>query len=219
MRGHRTDGEGGRAAPAATRQRVARLADPRLWGGAVLITVSAVLGAALLSGGADTVTVWQATRDLSVGARPVDVEPVEVDRAIAAGRYAGPDAPATGVLQRPVAAGELVPAAALGPAAATPTRRVTVPVDPLHAPPVLVPGDVVDVWASPREPEGTGAAPALVLADALVADVSADSTGLGGELGVVLDVPLERVPEVVRATRAGVVDLVAVPVSSQGSAA
>jgi hypothetical protein len=205
-------------APRARRLSRSGLADARLWLGLLLLVASMTIGATILSSGKDTVTVWQASRDLSVGAEPTDLVPVEVGRAVAETSYTGPGDPLDGVLGRSVAAGELLPRSALVAATADPRRRVTVPVDPMHAPPGLQAGDVVDVWSTPKDAAGavTGSEPRLVLADVTVAAASADELGIGGELGIVLDVPHERVPDLVAAVRAGVTDLVAIPISSQG---
>lgn len=99
------------------------------------------------------------------------------------------------------------------------TRRVTVAVDPLHAPADLQPGDLVDVWSTPRDPVGVSSLPAPVLSGVAVASVSPDGMGLGGEIGVALDVPVGDVPATVAALRSGVLDLIAVPVSSQQAGA
>ena len=88
-------------------------------------------------------------------------------------------------------------------------------VDPLHAPAGLQAGDLVDVWATPSTPAGTSGTPRQVLDDVPVSAASADETGMSGQLAVAVDVPPERVAEVIAAARGGVVDLVAVPVTSQ----
>ena len=72
-------GQEGRAA----RQSRARLSDARVWGGATLLVLSALAGALLLGRSGDEVAVLQATRDLSIGSVPVDLQPVLVPRAIA----------------------------------------------------------------------------------------------------------------------------------------
>ena len=92
---------------------------------------------------------------------------------------------------------------------------MTVPVDPLHAPPALQRGSLVDVWSVPGDPEQ--GEPGLVLPAVSVADVSTDALGMGGELAVVLDVPSGQVAAVVDAARGGEVDLVAVPARSQSA--
>lgn len=203
-------------AQAARRQRRAGFADVRLWAAVLLLAGSAALGAWALRSDEATVTVWRATRDLSVGAPAVALEPVQLDAALAAAGYLGPADDLSGVLRWPVAAGELLPRGSVASAQAASTRRVTVPVDPLHAPVGLQAGDLVDAWVTPRSDAGAVTVDAgLVLSGVAVAAVSADGLGLGGELGIVLDVPEAEVPRLVAAARAGLLDLVAVPAGSQ----
>jgi hypothetical protein len=217
--GVRTLGERPTAAPAATRQRTARLSDLRLWTGVLLLVGSTAMGALLLSRGEDTVTVLRATRDLAAGTIPTGLESVEVSRTVAGDHYAPAGALVEGRLRWPIPRGGLVPVAALDASPSLPSRLVTVPVDPLHAPMALLAGDVVDVWSMPRPDAAADAAdrPELVLAAAVVASADEGAVGLGGEVGVVLEVPVDLVPAVVAATRRGVVDLVAVPATGPGA--
>lgn len=203
--------------PGAVRQQAARFVDARLVGGVVLICVSVAAGVLLLGRGPDTVTVWRASRDLAAGSQVVDAEPVALPRSSVSDRYVSADQEPAGVLTRPVASGELLPISALAAGPPVSTRRVTVPVDPLHAPPGLQAGETVDVWSSldAQSPQP----PTLVLADVVVAGVSAEDSGLSGQVGVVLAVPEAQVAAVVAASRGGVLDLVAVPLDAQGSAA
>lgn len=199
------------------RQSVARVRDLRLWAGVVLLALSVLAGALVLGDDDQSVTVWRATSDLSAGSRPTGLEATQISPSVAGDRYVRPGDLVDGVLRWPVAAGELLPRGALGDPAREPTRRVTVPVDPLHAPVGVQAGDVVDAWVMPRSDAGlpAQARPDLVLSGALVARVTEDALGMGGEVGVVLEVPAARVPDLVAATRRGVVDLVAVPLASQ----
>jgi hypothetical protein len=223
-RGRQGAGDAGGVAQAVPARRLgaARLSDRRLWLGVALLVTTTLVGAALVASGDDTVTVWRAARDLAAGSPVIDIEPVSVDREVAAGHYAGPGDDLAGVLRWPVGEGELLPLGAVSTADHAPSREVTVAVDPLHAPAGVQPGDVVDVWTTPRDraaAEGVAPVePLQVLAGVTVAAVAADATGLGGEVGVVLDVPVERVATVVGAARSGVIDLVAVPAASQGVA-
>lgn len=201
----------------AGRQSRARLTDARVWGGLVLLAVAAILGAALLGRGSETVLVLQAGRDLSVGSQPHDAVPVAVPVDVA-GAYLAADDAVDGRLRWPVAAGELIPRAALSVPAAYATRGVTVPIEPGHAPSALVAGDLVDVWTTPADAGGLvqeSAGPTLVLQEASVVGVGADVGGFGGALAVELAVPADRVGELVAAARRGVLDLVAVPLESQ----
>jgi hypothetical protein len=199
------------------RQSRARLSDARVWGGLALLAVSALVGAVLLGRGEDTVVVLQATRDLSVGSAPQDLEPVAIPSSLATGYLTAADE-VTGVLRWPVTAGELVPRSALAPANPRPERGVTVAVDPAHAPAGLMAGDRVDVWSTASDPGALAGEvrPVLVLASARVLTVATEAGGFAGSWGVELAVPEESVADVVAAGRGGVLDLVTVPGSSQG---
>ena len=200
--------------PGARRVRFP-VGDLRLWLGLALMVGSIVLGARLMAGDEDRVLVLQASRDLSAGtplAAEGAVQAIAVPRAVAGDRYLAAGTDLAGArLSQPVRIGELVPAGSVSSRTPVDLRTVTVPVDPLHAPPGLLPGDRVDVWSSPRESDG--AEPALVLSGASVHAVPGGDVGLGGEIGVVLAVPAADVGTLVAAARGGVVDLVAVPLT------
>lgn len=206
---------GGSDRGATQRMTPARWTDRRLWAGLALLLASALAGGLLLSRPDGTVAVWRATRDLSVGASLADLEPVRVAADLAPA-YAAPGDVLDGVLRTPVRAGELVPVGAVVAPTRQPGRRVTLPVDPVHAPSALMAGDRVDVWSTPRAAGDASASgePRLVLASAAVSSVSAD-VGLTGEVAVEVEVPTDQVAAVVAAARAGVIDLVAVPVDAQ----
>ncbi len=196
--------------PPARRTSRAWWRDTRVLAGVVLIVVSMLVGARLLSGGDDTVTAWQATRDLAPGAvvSPGDVVAVAIPAALA-GAYAEGSGLPTSPLDRPLLAGEILPApidAAVGDA-----RWVTVPVEPLHAPVDLAPGERVDVWATDGADLGTVPVPELVLEGVLVSEVAVDGVGLGGEYGVVLQIDPRDAAALLAAARSGGIDLVRVP--------
>jgi hypothetical protein len=202
----------------SVRQSVARWSDVRLWAALGLVGVATLLGALLLGRGGDTVLVLRADRDLVAGSPPVAVSSVAVSRSLAAGYVAAGETP-PGILQWPVAEGELLPRSALVPPDPTPVRRVTVPVDPQHAPADLSSGDLVDVWATPASTPGGASmdlggrniAPELVLDRVLVTGVSTEGAGFGGGWGVELAVPQDDVARAVSAGRSAVIDLVSVP--------
>lgn len=207
----RTDAPTPPASPAAHRPRPAWWRDTRVLVGAAIVIACTLAGARLLSGGSDTVAVWQVNRDLAAGAvvSPDDVSPIEVD-PVAAAAYAVADGLPTARLARDVRAGELLP---LATSETVPdVRWVTVPVEPLHAPADLAPGDRVDVYATEGSDLGDPSPPRLVLPGALVSSVSADAMGFSGEYGVVLEVAPEVTADVLTAVRSGAVDLVRVPV-------
>lgn len=199
----------------SSRQGRAALSDLRLWLG-VLLLIAAVLAGGLLVGRSESgTTVWRATHDLSAGAELSGLVRTTVPAELADGTYLTSTQPPEGRLRWPVPEGGLIPAAALDDRDGRETRRITVPVDPLHAPVGLSPGEPVDVWWTAAD---TSAAPAgpptLVLSSAVVADISEDGVGLGGELAVVLDVEKSVVADVVQAAASGHLDLVAVRLGS-----
>ena len=184
--------------------------DARVLAGVALIVVSMLVGARLLTGNDDTVTAWQATRDLAPGAvvSGDDVVAVAIPATLA-GAYADGSGLPTSPLDRPLLAGEILPT----PVDVTPgdARWVTVPVEPLHAPVDLAPGERVDVWATEGADLGVVPVPELVLEGVLVSEVAVDGVGLGGEYGVVLEIDPGDAADLLAAARSGGIDLVRVP--------
>lgn len=184
----------------------------------MLLVASMFAGARLLSQDSETITVWQAGRDLAAGATVQDLRPVTVALGSAETDYVPVDEQPTGRLQYPLAAGELLARSALSSAGELPSRIITVGVDPLHAPVDLAPGERVDVWATPSDTtfledpaqaQGITTGPRLALESVLVEHVGSDA--LGGQVAVVLRVQPEQVPDIVSATRSGSIDLVKIP--------
>lgn len=191
-----------------------RWRDGRLWLGVALIIISMVVGSRLISHSDERVIVWRATHDLSIGSMPVDLEPVAVALGDSTSEYVRTTVDPSGVLIHPVAAGELLPAAALGVVGREPMRVITLPVEPLHAPVGLIAGDRVDIWFTPDQSSVPGLS-RLVEPSALVSAVAADSIGVGGEIGVAISIPQARAEAIITALRGGVIDLVAVPIEAQ----
>ena len=190
----------------------------RLALGVGLVLVSVLAGSRLLGAAGDRVTVWSARTSLASGTilRADDLIAVQVapDGLEA---YVAESTDVTGKpLARDIAAGELLPAAAVGANASTDRRLVTMPVDPLHAPPGLARGERVDVYLSPKDgtsvgQDGVSVLPTLVLSGALVADPGqVDAAGASSQVGVVLDVSSKDAGRAVAAARGGDVDIVRV---------
>ena len=199
----------------AKRLRIVRWRDLRLWVGLAIMVVAMFAGAFLLSRGEQTTTVWRASSDLSIGSVPL-ATPVTVALGEAQDQYLPAGEPLTGQLRWPVAAGDLIPRGALGYAPLLDARLVTLPVDPLHAPVNLATGDIVDIWSTPAEVAGgITAKPVLVFSRVTVAEAAVDAVGIGGEIAVVVEVPADGAAQLVAAARSGLIDLVAVPITSQ----
>jgi hypothetical protein len=138
--------------PAAIRASTPGWRDPRLWIGVVLVAGSVVAGARILSGADDMTPVWSAAGDLVTGqtltAGDLQATRVRFDEEADRDRYLEVDdeLPAALTLTRPLAAGELVPAAALGEEPTDDTVAVSIAVSAEHVPTDLVRGSRVDVW-------------------------------------------------------------------------
>jgi hypothetical protein len=218
--------------------RAARLATPswldgRLVLGVLLVLVSVVVGARLLSAADRSTLVYAVTKDLAAGSvlQTEDLVPVRVRLYDRADRYiaASSAVPSGYVVRRAIDSGELLPLAALSlPEEDVDFRLVTVPVDQGHFPPSLTDDQQVDVWVTPEaaadggaepgpgapstdEPEPRGAR--LVLQGVSVHQVARDGAGFGGatSVPVVLQVRPREVAALVTAMSTGRIDLVRVP--------
>ena len=226
------------ASPKAGRLATPGWLDGRLVLGVLLVLVSVVVGARVLSAADRSQTVWTAKRDLAAGTALAvdDLEPSRVRLFGTAGEYLpAPDESFVGyLLDRPLSSGELVPVDALQrPGADVDVRYVSVPVLPGRYPAGLRRGQQVDVWATPdrnsaaaqaapeepAEPAADGAPSSaggtrLVL-EALTVHTAPDGGGAlsagSSERSVVLAVPPEDVADLVAAMAVGRIDLVRVP--------
>jgi len=173
------------ASPSATRLRRRGWRDPRLAVGLVLVAVSTLVGARLLAAADDSVPVWVAAGPVRAGddAAGAELVPgrVRLTDGAATSVYLGTDVAPVGIFDRDLAAGELVPAAALQPAGSGRRSDVPLSVEPGDAPVDLAAGDRVDVWVVP-DPEaaptrGRGAAQRVLGAVPVAVAGSADSLG------------------------------------------
>ncbi|MET0740018.1 MAG: SAF domain-containing protein [Candidatus Nanopelagicales bacterium] len=202
-------------APRAARLPKARWWDSRLVVGVLLMLISIVVGTRVVAAADDTTPVWVAATDLPAGStlRGGDLEVAQVRLESSADRYVGTagDSPVGLTLERDVAAGELLPLAALVARPTSGFRLVTLPVESHHFPSDLSRGDHVDVYVTvdPAEP---GAAPEslLVLEQARVDRVEENQSRLGsvGGVGVTLAVDPDLVRQAVNGIQRGAVDLV-----------
>lgn len=172
-------------APEAARLRRPSWRDTRLLVGLLIVLASVALGARVVATADDTTPVYAARVTLPAGTAlgPAALDVVEVRLGPAAGRYlSGRRPPPAGTLLRTVAAGELVPASAVGRPEALRRRPVGIPVDGA-LPAGIAPGGLVDIWASARS-QAAGAnaydPPRRLAAGAEVYQVVTASGGLAG---------------------------------------
>jgi hypothetical protein len=216
--------------PSARRLAQPSWLDGRLVLGVLLVLASVLGGAKVLASADVRESVWVAARDLAPGTTLGSADLRREDaRLFATGdRYLTGAAPVGYVVLRPLGAGELVPAAALGaPGEQGARREVTVPVGGGHLPPDLARGQQVDVYVTPSEQAAKRAggaeafAPRLVLRGATVARVVRPSglVSSAADLPVVLAVPQDEVEALVQALADGRLDLVRVPLAQQAQQA
>jgi len=179
--------------------------DPRLWIGIVIVAVSVVAGARLLSAADDTVSVWAVAADVGAGdvLSPDDLVATRVrfaDEDGLAGYFTVDERlPADLEVTRGVGAGELLPRAAVGAAGSGSTLQVPLAVDAEQVPGSVGAGSVVDVYlvAPVGSAPGAGgrgargaepARPALAGVTVVDAPALAETFGTSGKRQLVLAV-------------------------------
>ncbi len=202
------------------------LASPRarrpFWGDTrfvlgILLIAASVAGVWLVVGAArQTAPVLAAARTLVPGevVGAADVRTVDVALGSSAASYLAPESLGAGaVVTRTVAAGELLPADAVGAAAAA--RVTTIVVDTAaDVPAAVAAGWRVEVWHAPPGAEpGTFEAPRILVADATVARVTREDGVIGGARAALeLVIPRSDVAQALAAVTGGST-LSVVPVS------
>jgi len=191
--------------PGATAPRASRLTRPswldlRLITGVALVMLAVLGGARVVTAAGHTTPVWALRHDLVqgsvVGAGDVVPAAVHFDSTAGAQQYlsAGVALPAGVRLARSVAAGELLPRAALHAAGPATVSLLPLGLTSGNVPPGLGVGTLVDVWAVPGPSAGaatTRQSPAVeVLAGVPVSAVSGTgSFGATGTTVVTVSIP------------------------------
>ncbi|MER7796888.1 SAF domain-containing protein [Microbacterium sp. NPDC096154] len=214
-RGTASGGRAGRAATSPTRAaRPAFWADARFVIGIVLVAASIAAVWFVVAAARQTVPVLAAAHALVPGQTITasDVTVVDVALGQAGDAYVAPGALDEGVVAlRVVGAGELLPAAAAGPAALSDRTSVVVR-SSVDVPAGVERGAVVELWETPPAGEpGAYEAPRVLVADAVVARVVSEE-GVMAAGGASLELVIDRahVSAVLAAVAAGSV-LSAVP--------
>ena len=148
-------GFGAPSAP-AQRNRRARWKDGRLVLGVLLVAITALAGAKLLSSADDTTTIWAAKHDLAVGAKLTSDDLTTVRVRFTSGddanKYVAADADLKGlVVARAVDAGEFVPREAAVSESDKDRTELPLSVATGRLPADTAAGDMVDLWVVPKE--------------------------------------------------------------------
>lgn len=226
--------------PTASRLATPGWLDGRLVLGVLLVLVSVVVGARVLSAADRSTLVYAVTKDLTAGSvlEAEDLQQVRVRLFDNAEQYiAVGGTPLSGyVVRRAISTGELLPRDALSvPQKDVDYRLVTVPVQNGHFPAQLGRDQQVDIWVTPDldgrqddpadEQETDPAAPAtsgedlalegakLVLQGVTVLGVAREGGGFGGSTAVPIELQVrpDEVARLVSAMALGTIDLVRVP--------
>lgn len=175
---------GAPTSPPARRHPRPSWRDPRIVVGLVMVAASVLLGARLLADADDTVAVWSAGRDLPAGT-PVaaaDLRRSQVGFASEelAERYLSARVvPAGTVVLRDIAAGELLPRAALGARPPEETAQLPIALSADAVPVALRRGELVDVWVTPPPDSGERRRAVRVLEQVRVVATPESSSALG----------------------------------------
>lgn len=178
--------------------------------GVALIALSMILGAWIVGSADQRTTVWGLKTSMAAGsvlsADDVVELPVSVDNIET---YVTSDQAIEGMrLVRDLGGSELIPVAALTEDQQA-RRFVTIPVGREHGAALAARGDRVDVHVSERDASGGIRSSKVILANAVISEVSQDETG-NGEIPIVLSVSPDQAPGLVGASRGGVLNIVKV---------
>lgn len=172
--------------PAPRRWTRPRWINVRVVVGLLLVVGSVLAGARFLAADRETTQIWSVGVDLAAGAvlgeTDLEVRDVRLGDSAAAYLLADGLSPVGQELNRPVRAGELLPAAAVG--IPTEGRVVVLPVQPDRLPAGVVHGSTVDIYLQ----SGRGTAEVgttELLREVTVQTVDAGAGGLGSVAGTV----------------------------------
>jgi hypothetical protein len=175
--------------PSARRTAAPGWRDQRLWIGVAIVAASVLAGALVLGTSDDTVPVWAASTTMGAGqtitAGDLTVRRVRFADSSDAALYLDADRPlpADQRLLRGIGAGELLPRAAVGPAADVSLRRVPISVAPDQIPRDVAVGTDVDVYLRPSSHSGCQDAPVCNGRPVLVGVTVLDAPPVDQEFG------------------------------------
>ncbi len=198
--------------PPANRHRLPSWLDVRLVLGVLLVLVSVLVGARVVSQANSSVRVWAVNSDLSAGSVLTngDLRSVRVRLFDNSGQYISTGrSPAGQTLARGLGAGELLPRDALRPEACG--SLVSIPVSAQHLPDAVRRGQQIDVYATPKG--GDAKSTEQVLSGVTVQSAVRPKGGLassGALWSITVRVPADKASAVVTAIRTADIDVAVV---------
>jgi len=184
----------------------------RLVLGVLLVLVSVLVGARVVTAANSSVRVWAVKSDLAAGSvlTSGDLRGVRVRLFDNAGQYISTKrSPAGQTLSRDLGAGELLPSDALRPQVCG--SLVNIPVSAQHLPDPVLRGQRIDVFATPKGGEASGTK--QVLSAVTVQSAARAKGGLvaaGAQWSIAVRVPTDKASEVVEAIRTADIDIAVV---------
>ncbi|MEY3165873.1 MAG: hypothetical protein RLZZ291_390 [Actinomycetota bacterium] len=177
----------------------------RLAFGILLICTSFVSAYLLSSSTNRMVTVWSATKDLAPGSviQDEDIEQTQVLMPDNAQYYLdGMNSILGSFVVRPIGAAELIPAYAVTTEPNTDLREVPISIPVNRLPYQIKTGQIVDVYAVPKEQlsvtqDNLKSRADLLLSSVGISGIDSESGKLGGEVAVTLLVPEQLVGELI----------------------
>jgi hypothetical protein len=151
------------------------------------------------------VTVWSATKDLAPGSviQDEDIEQTQVLMPDNAQYYLdGMNSILGSFVVRPIGAAELIPAYAVTTEPNTDLREVPISIPVNRLPYQIKTGQIVDVYAVPKEQlsvtqENLKSKADLLLSSVGISGIDSESGKLGGEIAVTLLVPEQLVGDII----------------------
>ncbi|MEY3148970.1 MAG: hypothetical protein RL029_244 [Actinomycetota bacterium] len=179
----------------------------RLAFGILLICTSFVSAYLLSSSTNRMVTVWSATKDLAPGSliKDEDIKQAQVLMPNNAQFYLdGMNSILGSYVIRPIGAEELIPAYAVTTEPISDLREVPISIPINRLPYQIKTGQIVDVYAVPKQQtsltrENLKSKAALLLTSVGISGIDSESGKLGGEIAITLLVPVQLVNELVSA--------------------
>ncbi|MEY3185271.1 MAG: hypothetical protein RIR58_7 [Actinomycetota bacterium] len=179
----------------------------RLAFGILLICTSFVSAYLLSSSTNRMVTVWSSTKDLAPGSliKDEDIKQAQVLMPNNAQFYLdGMNSILGSYVIRPIGAEELIPAYAVTTEPISDLREVPISIPINRLPYQIKTGQIVDVYAVPKQQtsltrENLKSKAALLLTSVGISGIDSESGKLGGEIAITLLVPVQLVNELVSA--------------------
>lgn len=172
----------------------------------VLLVIASVVGVwFVVSSARATTAVLVASEPLVPGQRLTDVKTTTAEVALGAvsDQYLlAADVPSDAVVTRQVAAGELIPRGAVGDATSKQSTTIVIEVA-TAVPSTVTVGAVVEVWASAKATDEQQPQPRILIADAVVANVSQSDSMVSQSIQLELVVPRASVSAALASVAAG----------------